>query len=56
MAANKTYMLMQPSEDVCHINRPLTADNFITPDVANKGKQKAKKVYQLQNLLTVRRC
>lgn len=34
---------MQPSEDVSPINRSLTADNFITPDVANKGKQKAKK-------------
>lgn len=34
----------------------LTADDFITPDAANKGKQHAKSIYQLPNLLTVRWC
>lgn len=32
----------------------LTAAGFITPDAANKGKQNAKKIYQLPKLLTVR--
>lgn len=43
IAANKTYMLMQPSEDVCPINRSLTTDNFITLTLLTKENTKQKK-------------